>query len=400
MVGGDSAFCLSFHNVPFRTIGGETPGGPVPHFVLDRDGLGSLITALRGGGRRVVGPVLDSQVVRFAEIESIDDLPAGWTMEVGPGRARAVRRNDDALFGYAAAPNGLKELLFPPHRTLWRATREDGRVRFEACREEPDPTAVIGARPCDLAAASVQDRIFTGSEHQDPDYSARRRDLFVVAVQCTEAAPTCFCTSFGTGPAATAGFDIALTEIVDDTRHIFVAETGSDRGAALLDALPRSPAGTEQLVMARQAVAQAAASIRRRMPTDGLRNLLASQLQAGRWNAIAERCLACSNCTLVCPTCFCVSTEDTRSLDGSDASKVRRWDSCFSLDFSYMGGHPVRASVGARYRHWLTHKLSTWVDQFGTFGCVGCGRCIVWCPVGIDLTEEVAALRATEAIHA
>ena len=95
----------------------------------------------------------------------------------------------------------------------------------------------------------------------------------------------------------------------------------------------------------------------------------------------------------MCPTCFCTTTEDVASLDAAEASRSRRWDTCFSLDFSYMGGRPQRASVTGRYRHWLTHKLSTWIDQFGESGCVGCGRCIVWCPVGIDLTEEVAAIR-------
>ncbi len=371
----------------------------MPRLTLDRGGLSALIAELRSTGRRVVGPVLESSVIRFSEITSIDDLPAGWTMDIGPGRARAVRRHDEALFGYVVGPNGLKELLFPPRRTLWHATRDNGHIRFTPAQAYPAPTAVIGARPCDLAGAAIQDRVFEGGAHRDPDYAARRRDLFVVAVNCTEAAPTCFCTSLGTGPAVTVGFDIALTEILEPDRHIFVAEAGSARGAELLDAVPHSPTTTEQITSARHAVAKAAGSITRRLPTEGLPDLLAAHQLAGRWNATAERCLACGNCTQVCPTCFCASTEDTQSLDGSEFEKTRRWDSCFTLDFSYMGGHPVRASIGSRYRQWLTHKLSSWVEQFGTLGCVGCGRCIVWCPVGIDLTEEVSALRATESIH-
>ena len=84
-------------------------------------------------------------------------------------------------------------------------------------------------------------------------------------------------------------------------------------------------------------------------------------------------------------------------LYGARAERWRKWDSCFTLDFSYIHGGSVRTSAAARYRQWLSHKLATWIDQFGSSGCVGCGRCITWCPVGIDITEEVAAIRASEA---
>ena len=107
-----------------------------------------------------------------------------------------------------------------------------------------------------------------------------------------------------------------------------------------------------------------------------------------------QRCLTCGNCTMVCPTCFCTTTEDVTDLTGDHAERWRHWDSCFDLDFSYLHGGPCAPRARSRYRQWLTHKLGTWHDQFGSSGCVGCGRCIVWCPVGIDITEEAHALRA------
>ena len=138
----------------------------------------------------------------------------------------------------------------------------------------------------------------------------------------------------------------------------------------------------------------------RHLRTDDLHDLLHASAQSPVWDEVAARCLACTNCTLVCPTCFCTSIEDVSDLPGDLDERHRVWDSCFSMEYSRLHGGAVRTSTGARYRQWMTHKLASWIDQFGTSGCVGCGRCITWCPAGIDLTEEVAALRTEAALHA
>jgi ferredoxin len=200
----------------------------------------------------------------------------------------------------------------------------------------------------------------------------------------------------GTGPAAGPGHDLALTELVDAKRHVFVAEPGSERGAALLERLGCPPAGESEITDGRSRVKQAAGQMGRSLATDGLRELLLRQLDSPHWDEVGSRCLACANCTLVCPTCFCSSVEDVSDLDGNHAERWRRWDSCFNPGFSHVHGGEVRNSTGARYRQWLTHKLATWHDQFGTSGCTGCGRCVTWCPVGIDLTAEAARLRERE----
>ncbi len=139
-------------------------------------------------------------------------------------------------------------------------------------------------------------------------------------------------------------------------------------------------------------VAHTAATMGRSMETEGIRDLLMGNLDHPRWDDVAERCLTCGNCTMVCPTCFCTSVEDASDLSGEEASRSRRWDSCFTMDFSYIHGGSVRASPKSRYRQWMT-QLASWIDQFDTSGCVGCGRCITWCPVGIDITEEARAIR-------
>ena len=167
-------------------------------------------------------------------------------------------------------------------------------------------------------------------------------------------------------------------------------------GARSLRRFPRAHAGAEDLEAALAVTDEAAKRMGRQLDTTGLPELLAANREHPRFAEVAGRCLTCGNCTSVCPTCFCTSVEDVNDLADGSAERWRVWDTCFSVDYSYIHGGSVRRSPEARYRQWLTHKFGTWVDQFGTSGCVGCGRCITWCPVGIDVTEELAAIRATE----
>ena len=253
--------------------------------------------------------------------------------------------------------------------------------------------AFLGVRACELAAIAVQDRVMLDGPFADAHYAARRQAAFLVAVNCDRAVSTCFCPSMGTGPAVGAGHDICLTEI--DEGAAFLAEAGSPRGAALLATLPHRAARDTEVAAARALSARAEAQITKRLDTDGLPELLKANAEHPQWDDVASRCLNCTNCTMVCPTCFCTGTEEVSSLDGTTAERASHWASCFTLDFSYIHGGSVREAPKARYRQWMTHKLATWHDQFGESGCTGCGRCVTWCPVGIDITEEAVAIRGS-----
>jgi ferredoxin len=364
--------------------------------VIEPGALALLIGGLRARGFRVLGPTARDGAIVYDDLKSDADLPIGWTDRQDGGTYRLERREDEARFGYAVGPHSWKQFLFPPRVRLWQATRDAaGSIEVKDEAVDETPLAFIGVRSCELHAIAIQDRVFVGGRFVDRDYAARRNGVFIVAVNCFEPGGTCFCVSMGTGPRAEAGYDLALTELLDGDHRLLV-EAGTAAGVEVMRALPSRPAERVDIVAAERAVAGAAERMGREMDTDDMPGLLSRNLEHARWDEVAERCLTCGNCTMVCPTCFCSSVEDTSDLSGDRAERTRVWDSCFSLDHSYIHGGHVRPTARSRYRQWLTHKLGTWHDQFGSSGCVGCGRCISWCPVAIDITEEVAAIRATE----
>ena len=364
--------------------------------VIAVEALDDLIGVLRSRGYRVLAPTVRDGAIVYDEVDSAAELPAGWTDVQEAGTYRLERRDDDARFGYAVGPHSWKRFLFPPRVRLWRARLNGGEapaVEEESTGEEP--LAFLGVRACELHAIEIQDRVFLGGAHPDRDYASMRDGAFLVAVNCYEPGGTCFCVSMGTGPKAESGYDLALTELLDG-EHRLLVEPGSERGAEILAELPGRPAADEDLVAAEAAIESAAGRMGRTMESFDLRDLLARNLEHPRWDDVARRCLTCGNCTLVCPTCFCSAVEDETDITGGETERWRTWDTCFSVEYSHIHGGSIRPSNRSRYRQWMTHKLGTWHDQFGSSGCVGCGRCITWCPVGIDITEEVAAIRETE----
>jgi sulfhydrogenase subunit beta (sulfur reductase) len=371
-----------------RSPRGGRPTVEGPSYLARAD-LQVLFDLLREDGRLLIGPTVADGSIVYDEITSVDELPRGWGDEQAPGRYRLLERGDERLFGYVVGPTAWKKWTFPALVPLTRATRAGQEVTFEREQETAPKLAFLGARACEIAALGIQDRVLIGTEFIDPDYMARRADVFVVAVQCTTSASTCFCTSMGTGPEVSDGFDLSLTEL--DTG--FLVDAGTPAGKAVLERLPlRAASAAEQYGVA-ATVAAVRARIGDPVQTDGIHDRLLAQLDHPRWAQVAERCITCGNCTLACPTCFCTSVTQTTDLTGANAIAKRSWDSCFSPGFARVAGGSFRSRPRDRYRQWLTHKFATWWDQFGTSGCVGCGRCITWCPVGIDLTEEAAALR-------
>ena len=361
--------------------------------LLARADFNWLIEAVRSAGYSVIGPTVENGAIVYQEIETDTALPEGVATQQGAGFNQLAAREDKALFGYVAGAQSWRPFLFQPSRPIWRAEKKGNDIVVELPSEKTPQLAFLGMRACELAAIDLQDKALMHNDMPDPDYSARRSRALFIAVNCGTAGETCFCVSTGTGPGVDRGYDLVLTELLDENRHDFLIEIGSKTGAEIAANLPLQSATSTDLHDAKNVVAQTSNSMGRHLEMDGLKEILQGNQSHEHWSTIGDKCLACSNCTFVCPTCFCHTTEDVTDLDGAASERRQRWDSCFSLEFTHLHGGSVRPSVASRYRQWMTHKLAHWVDQFGSAGCVGCGRCITWCPAGIDITEEAAALR-------
>ena len=362
-------------------------------FFLPRQDLAKLLDLLHADGRQVIGPTVRDGAIMLDPLERVDQLPIGWGIDNAPGKAKLVQRGDQRVFDQPPGPSSWKRWTFPPRLTAFAWTDPAEENQPAARRPMPAPAkiapqAFLGVRACEIAALGVQDKVLLDGPVVDRDYAARRRDNLIIAVECAVAGGTCFCTSMGTGPEVRDNFDLALSELDDG----FVVRVATDAGRAALEGLSLPAATSDQTSAAAASVARVRAQMGEPLPMEGLPDRLMAAAESPQWAKVAERCLACTNCTLVCPTCFCTSISQRSDLDGAAASAERTWDSCFTLDFARVAGGNFRTRTADRYRQWLTHKFGTWWPQFGSSGCVGCGRCIAWCPVGIDVREGLMAV--------
>ena len=341
---------------------------------------------LRKKDQHCIGPQVRDGAIVYDELHSTEQLPHGLSDKQSPGSYSIVKNKSQKFFDWANGPQAIKPLLFSAREKLWQSRQaKDGAISFEETKAEIKATVIIGARACDVAAMKIQDQHFLEQEFVDPYYKARRDNLLIVAVNCSHPADTCFCHSTGDGPFLNDGADVVLTELEKG----FLVDIQTSHGESLLEGLALEKSTSEQLEEAKSIKNQASEQ-KRQLPEFDIKSRLLNELNNDAWHEIATKCLSCGNCTSVCPTCFCHSENDVPELDGKTSAHYREWDSCFGQGHSYIHGITIRSETSQRYRQWLTHKFSSWHEQYGRSGCVGCGRCITWCPVGIDVTESIA----------
>lgn len=361
-------------------------------YYLTHDRLNALIKFLQKMGYLCIGPQVIDDAIQYQPISSASQLPWGIEDEQGQGSYRLTKNASKLVFSYANGPQCLKPLLFKPRELRWKVVRNaEGELIFEQNNANDMPMAIIGARSCDLEALAIQDKVFLDSGYIDKQYQHRRAQLFIVAANCTHPSSSCFCVSTQTGPKVRHSYDLALTE----TPSGIVVTPGGDKGQHVIDALGLRQAKNEEVQQAIALIEKGKRQQVKKMPYNNgvlLKEKLLANLEHPQWQDVAKRCLSCANCTLVCPTCFCSKQVEQAQIDSDQSACTQEWDSCYSPEHSHMHGLEPRGSIKHKYKFWLIHKLATWWDQFGSSGCVGCGRCVTWCPVGIDITQEANLL--------
>lgn len=366
------------------------------NITISKPHLDTIFTTLSGLDYQLEGPQVQDYTVVLGPIENRADLPKGYSSQEEPGKYTLSFNNQENYFNVTSGPHTWKKYFFPPNvqQMVFRKDPDHPNSWItESSAGEVPRYALIGVRPCDLAGIQIQDKIFLEGERCDPIYQERRENALIVVTNCSKPCGTCFCTSMGTGPKAESGFDLALTEIEDH----FLIEVGSEKGQQALAEVKWKSASDELLKKAEWVINNSIRKIELNLPSpEKLEIELLENLDHSHWDDVASRCLSCGSCTQVCPTCFCWDSVDKTLLPGNMIIRERVWDSCFNPDYSYVAHGNTRPNTRARYRQWLTHKFASWYEQNGTAGCVGCGRCITWCPAEINHLDEIAAIREGE----
>ncbi|MEQ8518541.1 MAG: 4Fe-4S dicluster domain-containing protein [Cytophagales bacterium] len=339
-----------------------------------------------------IGPYFKDGAIMYGELDHFEDLPKGYYEKIDAGKYNLVQKSDKSLFQYTHGPQSFKAHFFPQRSKLWSAEINEGNLAIKEEKLKKRKKVFWGIRSCDLYAISTLDRVFLNRDYKNPNYEVLRKETMIIAVNCGQPSNTCFCTSMDTGPKVKKDFDLAITEVLSKKKHHFIAETGSQEAQQILTDLSFQFASEKDIEEAEKVINKTSKSMDKAFDRDKARKFLIEKADDKHWQDVEKRCLACANCTLVCPTCFCTTTEDITDLEGKHTERWQKWDSCFNGDYSYIHGGIVRKSIKSRYRQWISHKLSSWYDQFDMSGCVGCGRCITWCPVGIDIRQEVKEL--------
>ncbi|WED24356.1 4Fe-4S dicluster domain-containing protein [Vibrio sp. JC009] len=359
---------------------------------LERSSFNSLFEVLASQGYKIMGPVVRDGAIVFNAVTSAKALAFSVHDEQKAGSYQLVSDNSCRYFNWHHGPQALKPFLFKPEQLLWVCDSADNDLNFRSGLSEPENIAVIGVRACDLAALALQDKHFLHGEHQDPFYQKQREKMLIIAVNCSDSGEHCFCVSTHSGPEVRFYYDLLIDELADG----FVLKAGSEKGLKILDELKLQDCTEVQLKLADAQRKTAAISQTRSLPAPEELMKLSQILPERYWLEAAETCLSCGNCTLVCPTCFCskqvVVNRINENGEGIQSSHIRVWDSCFSLEHAHIFGKNFRSDTASRYRQWMIHKLVNWQTQYGRHGCVGCGRCIAWCPAGIDFLQQVHLL--------
>lgn len=315
------------------------------------------------------------------------------TRRSGELRFAQVTTPQDVVLDYRNTTKAPKAALFPQVECMMRFEQKlDHLNEVREITEDTTPTIILGIRPCDARSLLLFDKVFIADKYVDLYYQARRENTLIFALACDHPRPTCFCHAFGSGPYDRAGADVFLRDAGD----AYLFEPVSEQGAKVLAGLAFPTADQAHLEQAEKVEGEALARLSPIEPVEGIREMLALLFDSKVWAQIAEKCIACGTCTFACPGCHCFNIEDRVLAQGGE--RVRAWDGCMFPNFTlHASGHNPRSDQAARWRQRTMHKFAYLPLNAGLYGCVGCGRCILSCPVRLDIREVLRQVRAAYA---
>jgi len=335
----------------------------------------------------------DKTIRKDALAELLDDLLEKYTVVAPAMRDEVVdvdriQASSEALLDVPNSKRTPKSVFFPQSEVMF--SYDLGQDEDVKVSDEPDPAVLFGIRPCDARSFTLLDKVFDDPSYPDMYYLQRRENTTVIGAACLHPQSTCFCTSVGGDPFDTRGMDILTVDLGEAVLVRFITE----KGEALLGNDPRledaTAAETEQV---ERLAKEAREGIRSEVHTDGVQEKLAGMFEDPFWDELHERCAGCGVCTYLCSTCHCFDIEDETL--GSEGRRIRLWDSCmFSLFTLHTSGHNPRASGKERMRQRVMHKFCYFPENYEEIACVGCGRCVQYCPVNMDIREVIEALAA------
>lgn len=284
----------------------------------------------------------------------------------------------------------LKQLFLPQSERLFSIERDGEKVTLDSRGPLKKKRIILGAKSCEVKGLELLANVYGSAEHPDELFLDRKKNTIIIGLTCDKPADTCFCIALGVNPVEEKGMDIVLTKINGE----FVIKSFTRQGEDLLKEYGNllEDASKEELDKKKKLEEVIPGKQNVSLDLSGIKSKLDNGFDHPVWEEENLRCIACGACAYLCPVCQCFDIHDETGKGGALA-RYRTWDTCMSPDFTQMaGGHNPRAKKRNRFRQRFMHKFKYYPDLFNTPGCTGCGRCIQFCPVNIDIVELLKKL--------
>jgi ferredoxin len=317
------------------------------------------------------------------------DLYAPVHLAEGVPVYRKMGRPDEVDLSLLNPQKSLKEVFFPQDEVMFRYEKVDQETQMVSTEEVKRERVVLGARPCDIEAISIIEEVFSGREYTDIYFLNKRKATMIIGMACHQPLPTCFCSSTGGGPFVRKGSDLFLI----DLGEAYLVEILTEKGEAFKKNKFFKKTSAKNLQLAKELEEKASKKTDSTIPVKGIDQKLDQWVESPFWDRVHEKCISCRVCTYLCPTCHCFDIMDEAL--NEKGQRVRNWDSCLSEFYTLeTSGHNPRATCRERTRQRLMHKFNYFPKVFDRIACVGCGRCILYCPVNFDIREVIKEINA------